>query len=81
MNVHTKEIEKISKYCSFRVELAKIWNSDCVVIPVVVGGSGTVSREFFNYLQMIPAELSLEMRLKITLLGSEKIMRSALSRK
>ena len=81
LNVHTKEMEKISKYCSLRVELAKMWNSECVVIPVVVGGSGTVSKEFSNYLQMIPAELSPEMCLKITLLGSEKIMRSALSRK
>ena len=81
LNIHNKEVEKISKYCSLRVELAKMWNSECVVIPVVVGGCGTVSKEFPNYLQMIPAELSLQMCLKITLLGSEKIMRSALSRK
>ena len=80
-NVHAKEVEKISKYCSLRVELAKMWNCDCVVIPVVVGACGTVTKEFTNYLQMMPADLSPEMCLKITLLGSEKIMRSALSRK
>ena len=80
-NVHCKEVEKISKYCSLRVELAKMWNTECMVIPVIVGGCGTVSKEFTNYLGMIPAELSPEMCLKIALLGSEKIMRSALSRK
>ena len=80
-NVHSKEVEKISKYCSVRVELAKMWNTECVVIPVIVGGCGTVSKEFTNYLGMIPAELQPEMCLKIALLGSEKIMRSSLSRK
>ena len=80
-NVHTKEIEKISKYCSLRVELAKMWNTECTVIPIIVGGCGTVTKEFTKYLGMIPAELSPEMCLKIALLGSEKIMRSALSRK
>ena len=80
-DVHSKEVEKISKYCSLRVELAKMWNTECVVIPVIVGGCGTVSKEFTNYLGMIPAELQPEMCLKIALLGSEKIMRSSLSRK
>ena len=81
LNVHAKEVEKTSKYCSLRVELAKMWNCECVVIPVVVGACGAVTKEFTNYLQMIPADLSPEMCLKIALLGSEKIMRSALSRK
>lgn len=80
-NVHAKEVEKISKYCSLRVELAKMWNCESVVIPIIVGGCGTVSNEFTNYLNMIPADLTPEMCLKIALLGSEKIMRSVLSRK
>ena len=81
VNIHTKENEKITKYCGLRVELAKMWNCECIVIPVVVGGCGTVSKEFTKYLGMIPAELSTTMCLKITVLGSEKIMRSFLSRK
>ena len=80
-NVKSKENEKITKYSGLRVELAKMWNSECIVIPVVIGGLGTISYNCANYLKMIPADLSIAMCLKITLLGSEKIMRSVLSRK
>ena len=74
-------MKKIAKYSGLRVELAKMWNSECIVIPVVVGGLGAISHNLANYLKMIPADLSIAMCLKITLLGSEKIMRSVLSRK
>ena len=81
VNVTDKENEKISKYSGLRVELAKMWNNECTVIPVVVGSLGAVSHRFVDYLRMIPAELCITMCLKIILLGSEKIMRSILSRK
>ena len=81
VNVLNKENEKISKYSALRVELSKMWDCECVVIPVVVGSLGCISHNFSNYLRMIPAELSHTMCVKITLLGSERIMRSFLSRK
>ena len=81
VNVTTKENEKIAKYSGLRVELAKMWQSECIVIPVVIGGLGTLSEKFIDYLNQIPAEISVDLCLKITMLGSEKIMRSCLSRK
>ena len=81
VNVDAKENEKITKYSGLRVELGKMWNSECIVVPVIVGGLGAVSRNFTNYLGMIPAQLSAAICIKITLLGSEKLMRSFLSRK
>ena len=80
-NVTSNENEKVAKYSGLRVELGKMWDSECVVIPVVVGGLGVISEKFQDYLKMIPADLSTEMCLKITQLGSERIMRSVLSRK
>ena len=81
VNVLTKENEKVAKYSALRVELSKMWDCECVVIPVVVGGLGCISHNFSKYLRMIPAEISHTMCVKITLLGSERIMRSFLSRK
>ena len=75
VNVTAKENEKITKYSGLRVELGKMWNCDCVVIPIVIGGAGSVSGKFLDYLMMIPAELSVEMCLKIM------IMKSFLSKK
>ena len=81
VNVNSKENEKISKYSGLRVELAKIWNCECIVVPIVIGGLGCLSDKFVEFLNMIPAEISAELCQKITLLGSEVIMRSSLSRK
>ena len=80
-NVSSKEGEKLSKYSALSAELAKMWKCECRVVPVVIGGLGAVTYKFKNYLKSIPAELSAEMCIKITLLGSEKIMRSVLSRR
>ena len=37
VNVDAKENEKLSKYNALRVELGKMWDCECDVIPVVVG--------------------------------------------
>ena len=79
-NVIAKENDKITKYSGLRVEVAKMWNCECTVIPVVIGGLGSLSHKFVNYINVFPAEIS-DLCLKITILGSKKIMRSCLSRK
>ena len=81
INVSDKEQEKITKYSGLRLELGRMWDSECVVVPVVIGGLGVVSENFERYLKMIPAELSPTMCIKTTLLGSEKILRRFLSRR
>ena len=53
-----------------------MWNDECTVIPVVVGSLGAVSHKFGNYLKMIPAELSTEMCVKITLEVNESCVLS-----
>ena len=81
VNVTSKENEKLTKYSGLRVELAKMWNCECTVVPIVIGGLGALSDKFLHYLGMIPAEISADLCQKITVLGSELIMRSCLSRK
>ena len=80
-NVNAKENEKITKYSGLRVELAKMWQCESIIIPVVIGGLGGLSEKFIDYINQIPAEVSADLCQKITLLGSEKIMRSCLSRR
>ena len=58
-----------------------MWDCECTVIPIVIGGLGVVSESFENYKNMVPAEISTLMCTKITLLGSEKILRNFLARK
>ena len=81
INVSEKEQEKITKYSGLRLELGRMWDTECMVVPVVIGSVGVVSENFERYLKMVPAELSPTMCIKTTLLGSEKILRRFLSRK
>ena len=81
INVSEKEQEKITKYGGLRQELGRMWDCECSVIPIVIGGLGVVSENFERYKHMVPAELSTAMCIKITLLGSEKILRNFLARK
>ena len=81
VNVIKKEQEKVSKYSGLRAELGRMWGCECVVVPVVVGGLGTVSDDFERFVKMIPGGVSWMMCIKIALLGSEKIMRTFLSRR
>ena len=69
VNVVAKENEKITKYGALRVELRKMWDCDCEVVPVVVGGLGAISQNFDTYLKRIPATICKEMCQKITLSG------------
>ena len=36
INVSQKEQEKITKYSGLRLELGRMWDCDCVVIPIVI---------------------------------------------
>ena len=81
INVSQKEQEKITKYSGLRLELGRMWDCDCVVVPIVVSGLGVVSVDFEKYKNILPADISTIMCSKIALLGSEKILRSFLSRR
>ena len=58
-----------------------MWNYECTVVPIVIGGLGALSDKFLHYLGMIPAEISADLCQKIAVLGCELIMRSCLSKK
>ena len=81
INVVQKEQEKITKYSGLRLELGRMWDCECMVVPIVISGLGVVSMEFEKYKNMLPADISTVMCVKIALLGSEKILRSFLARR
>ena len=58
-----------------------MWDCECVIVPIVISGLGLVSLEFEKYKNMLPADISTVMCVKIALLGSEKLLRSFLARR
>ena len=81
VNVGVKENEKIAKYGALRKELTKMWGGDCVVIPVIVGGLGAVSNDAERHLKNLPGNVRMSLCQKITVLGSNRILQSVLSRR
>jgi len=43
-NVVQKEAEKKLKYKSLCIEIKRMWNLKCTIIPVIIGDTGIVTR-------------------------------------
>jgi hypothetical protein len=54
MNVIQKEAEKILKYKYLTIEIQRTLNVKTRVIPVIIGGNGTISKSFRKYVSTIP---------------------------
>jgi hypothetical protein len=49
-----KEAEKILKYKDLTIEIKRMWNVKPMVIPVIIGSTGTISKAFRKYVSNIP---------------------------
>ena len=78
-NVISKEFEKRSKYKDLEIEIQRMWRMETVVVPVVVGALGTISKDFQNYIKYLPDNTCCKEIQKIALLGTAHILRKILS--
>jgi len=78
--VNEKEQEKITKYQDLKWELKRIWNCrNVMIIPIVIGALGTISKSFFSWLEKVSPNVHFGMMQKACLLGTARIMRYALN--
>ena len=80
VNVSLKEAEKIGKYGALRRELLRMWGGECVIIPVIVGGLGAVSKNTEKHMRSLPGKVKMPLCQKIVSLGSMRILQAVLSR-
>ena len=55
-NVMQKEAEKKLKYKSLGIEIERMWNLKCTIIPVIIGTNGIVTQSLKKNLQAIPGQ-------------------------
>jgi len=76
-NVVQKEAEKL-KYKSLCIEIQRMWNLKCTIIPVIIGASGIVTRSLRNNLEAAPGTHSIDSLQKTAILGASHIIREVL---
>jgi hypothetical protein len=59
-NAIQKESERKLKYKNLSIEIQRMWNMKCFVIPVIIGATGIVTRGLKNYLETIPGKHSID---------------------
>jgi len=77
-NVSKIEAEKILKYKDLTIEIQRMWNVKTKVIPVIIGGTGTISKPFRKYMSNIPGKHEVKELQKTAILGTEHILRKVL---
>jgi hypothetical protein len=73
-----KEAEKKLKYNSLCIEIQRMWNLKCMIIPVIIGATGMVTRSLRKNLEAVPGKHSIDSLQKTAVLGTSHIMRKVL---
>jgi hypothetical protein len=77
-NVIQRESEKKLKYKNLSIEIQLMWNMKCLIIPVIIGATGIVTKGLNKYLETIPGKHSIDSLQKTAVLGTSHIIRKVL---
>jgi hypothetical protein len=73
-----KEAEKKLKYNSLCIEIQRMWNPKCTVVPVITGATGIVTRSLRKNLEPVPGKLSVDSPQKTAIPGTSHTIRKVL---
>jgi len=71
-------VEKKLKYKSLYIEIQRLWNLKCTIVPVIIAAIGIVMRSFRKNLDSVPGKHSIDSLQKTTILGTSHIIRKVL---
>ena len=70
-------IIKKLKYKSLCIEIQRMWNLKCTIVPVIIGATGIVTRSLKKNLETIPGKHIVLLQ-KTAILGTSHIIRKVL---
>jgi hypothetical protein len=73
-----KESEKELKYKNLSIEIQRMRNMKCFVIPAIIEATEIVSKSLQKYLETIPEQHSIDSQRKTAILGTSHIIRKVL---
>ena len=68
----------IIKYKSFCIEIQRMWNLKCTIIPIITGATGIVTRSLRKNLETVAGKHSIHSLQKTAILGTSHIIRKVL---
>jgi len=69
-NFVQKEAKKKLKYKNLCIELQRMWNLKCMIIPVTIGATGRVTRSVRKNLEAVPGKYAIDSLQKTAILGT-----------
>jgi len=69
-----KEAEKKLKYKSLCIEIQRMWNLKCTIIPIIIGATGIVTRSLRKNLGAVSGKHSIDSLQKTAILGTSHII-------
>jgi hypothetical protein len=66
------------KYKSLYIEIQRMWNLKCTIIPVIIEATGIVTRTLRKNLDAVPGKHSIDSLQKTAILGTSHIIRKVL---
>jgi hypothetical protein len=77
-NVVQKEAEKQLIYKSLGIDIQRMWNLKCMIIRVIIGATGIVTKSLRKNLEVIPGKHLIDSLHKTAILGTSHIIRKVL---
>jgi len=77
-NVVQKKAEKKLKYKSLCIEIQRMWNLKCTIVPEIIGATAIVTRSLKKNLETVPGKHSIDSLQKTAILGTSHIIRKIL---
>ena len=77
-NNNNKEAENKLKYKRLFIEIQRMWNLKCTIVPVIIGATGIVTRSLKKNLETIPGKHAIDSLQKTAILGTSHIIRKIL---
>jgi len=60
------------------LEVQRMWNLQCTIVPVIIGATGIVTRSLKKNLETVPGKHSIDSLQKTSVLGTSHIIRKVL---
>ena len=78
-NLILKRNEKLDNYSELRLEIARMWDKETLIVPIFIGALGSIPNDLECNLRKLGISYNVETLQKSVLLGTANILRKVLS--